>query len=165
VEGRRGAQGDNVKLWSCDQGVDQTWGWEPVAQPPPRVVFRQPHQPPRVHPGPPPIQPMDPPSFRALLGSIRHATYAANQLSVIEEAAAHHHFLIVQLRAIVGALSFSATQVRAVEILAPRLVDPENGYQLLEAFSFSGDQEQVRRILARHRRSQPPAAAQRGPGR
>jgi hypothetical protein len=167
VEGRRGAHGDDVKVWSCDQGADQTWGWEPVAQPPPpRVVFRQPHQPPRAHhPGPPSVQPMDPPSFRTFLGAVRQANYAANQLSVIEQAAAHHHFLVVQLRAIVGALSFSATQVRAVEIIAPRLLDPENGYQLFDAFPFSADQEKVRRILARHRRSQPPAAAQTVPPR
>ena len=162
VDGRRGAQGDDVLLWACDGGVDQTWGWEPVSQPPPRTAYRPSHPGPRVRRGQQPVvQPMDPPAFQALLTAIRGGSFSANQMAVIEEAAAYHFFLVAQLREIVKSLSFSGNQVRAVELIAPRLVDLENGFTLLSAFTFSRDQEQVKRILERAREAQTQAQARR----
>jgi hypothetical protein len=157
VDGRRGAQGDNVLLWSCDGGIDQTWGWDPVSAPPPRIAQRPGHEPPYGRRGPPQIRPMDPPAFQALLTAIRGGSFSSNQMAVIEEAAAYHHFLVAQLREIVKSLSFSANQVRAVELIAPRLVDPQNGFTLFDAFTFSRDQERVKRILERARQAQPQA--------
>jgi hypothetical protein len=169
VEGRRGAQGDDVLLWDCDGGSDQTWSWEPTPQRPPTVVFRQPSQPDqpytrprqppaRAQPVPPraPVAPMAPPAFQALLDAIRSASFSANQIAVIEQAAGYNHFLVSQLKQIVTTLSFSANQVRAVELIAPRLVDPQNGYQLFDAFTFSGDKERVKSILDQARQPPPP---------
>jgi hypothetical protein len=164
VDGRRGAQGDDVLLWACDGGVDQTWGWEPVSQPPPRTAYRHPGPSPRPRRGPAVIQPMDPPAFQALLTAIKRGSFSANQMAVIEEAAAYHYFLVAQLREVVRSLSFSANQIRAVELIAPRLVDPQNGFTLFDAFTFSRDQEQVKRILERARQNQAQAQAP-APGR
>ena len=104
-----------------------------------------------------------PPAFQALLDAIKSAsksspgtTFSANQMTVIEQAAGYNHFLVAQLKQIVTTLSFSANQVRAVELIAPRLVDPQNGYLLFDAFTFSGDQQQVKRILDQARQTPPP---------
>jgi hypothetical protein len=149
VEGRRGAQGDDVLVWACDRGVDQTWRWEPVARP---RIERQPPPPSRPVPGRPPagrVQPMDPAMFAKLLAAIQQAPFSADQITVIQQASSSSFFVVAQLQAIVGALSFSADQVRAVELVAPKLLDRDNAFQLYEAFTFSGDKEQVKRILER----------------
>jgi hypothetical protein len=31
VAGSAGARGDNVLIWRCDGGRDQTWRWEPIS--------------------------------------------------------------------------------------------------------------------------------------
>ena len=72
---------------------------------------------------------------------------------------------MAQLREIVQSLSFSANQVQAVELIAPRLVDPQNGYTLFDAFTYSRDQERVKRILERAHEAQaqaPPSPPREG---
>jgi hypothetical protein len=46
--------------------------------------------------------------------------------------------------------AFSATKLRALELCAPRLIDPDNTVAVYDAFSFRGDKEQAREILRRH---------------
>ena len=40
--------------------------------------------------------------------------------------------------------------LRALELIAPRLLDPENSFAVYEAFSFSADKEQAKQILRRN---------------
>ena len=157
VDGRRGAQGDDVLLWTCDGGVDQTWWWEPVAGPPPRQVFTRPRHDPEPRRDRAAVVPMEPQAFKALLASIKGASFSANQMAIVEQAAPYHYFLVAQLREVVQSLSFSANQVRAVELIAPRLVDPQNAFTLFEVFTFSRDQEAVKRILEQSRPTPVPA--------
>jgi hypothetical protein len=154
VDGRSGVQGDDVLLWACDGGADQTWTWEPVPPPPAPIARDQREGGPHQRRGPPAVQPITPAGLQSLLRAIRGTAFSANKMAIIEEAAAYHHFLVVQLGDIVRSLSFSGNQVRAVELIAPRLLDPENGYTLFQAFAFSGDQEKVKLILEQARQAQ-----------
>ena len=177
VNGKAGARGDNVLLWACDGGVDQTWRWEPYSVAPPRPPERRPgppgppprrpSMPPEMEvpqqqqpppPPPPPrgrewrreARPMNEESFRALIGAVNNEGFAEGKLNVIQEAAARNFFRTAQLRTLIDQLAFSATKLRALELGAPRLVDPENAFTLHEAFTFSADKEQAKQILRRN---------------
>jgi hypothetical protein len=114
---------------------------------------------PSVHrPGPPP-PPAPPPSRQprpiadATLAQLEAAIdaegFSDGKLRVLQDAARSNFFLIAQLKKLVGHYSFSKDQVRAVEIVAPHLLDRENAFQLYDAFSFSGDKKKVEQILSR----------------
>lgn len=157
VNGKAGARGDNVALWACDGGIDQTWRWEPYA--PPVAPERRPGPPgpgfSRPAPPPPPssrreVRPMNDQAFRALVDAVNNEGFAEGKLNVIQSAATRNFFRTDQLRTLIDQLGFSATKLRALELGAPRLVDPENAFTLYEAFSFSADKERAKQILSRN---------------
>ena len=45
--------------------------------------------------------------------------------------------------------SFSQDKLRALEIMAPRIVDRQNAFKIYNLFTFSNDKEKARRILGR----------------
>jgi Ricin-type beta-trefoil lectin domain/Domain of unknown function (DUF4476) len=173
VAGRNGGRGDNVALWDCDGGRDQVWSWEPYAiparpayaqrRPPgsPREMAVPPPPPPPTPPPPPPPPPardgawrrqaraMDEPTFRRFVDAVKNEGFADDQIRVIESASSRNYFRVMQLRAVLDLLAFSANKLRALELVAPRLIDPENTGSLYEAFAFSADKEQARQILGR----------------
>jgi Ricin-type beta-trefoil lectin domain/Domain of unknown function (DUF4476) len=164
VNGTAGARGDNVLLWACDGGRDQLWGWEPYAAPPPPPPPAPVYAPPRPVGPPPPepppprqhegwrrqVRPMDEESFRSLVQAVRAEAFSEGQLAVVERASSRSYFRVGQLKAVLDLLSFSATKLRALELMAPRLVDPENAFAIFDAFTFSADKEQVKQILRRN---------------
>jgi hypothetical protein len=84
-------------------------------------------------------------SFRALVDAVNNEGFAEGKLNVIRSAAARNAFRAAQLRTIIDRLAFSATKLSALELGAPRLVDPENAFTLYEAFSFSADKSRPSR--------------------
>ena len=76
--------------------------------------------------------------------------YADNQLAVIESASGRNYFRVGQLKSLLDQLAFSATKLRALELIAPRLLDPENSFAVYESFSYSADKEQAKQILRRN---------------
>jgi hypothetical protein len=60
------------------------------------------------------------------------------------------YFRVMQLRMVLDLLACSANKLRALELVAPRLIDPENTMALYEAFTYSADKQQARQILSRY---------------
>jgi Domain of unknown function (DUF4476)/Ricin-type beta-trefoil lectin domain len=178
VNGKAGARGDNVMLGACDGGVDQLWRWEsyaarpqPLVEPPRRPMAPPtrpllptrplpeqpvPPPPPAAQPGPGwresrrHARPMDEASYRALVAAVRNERFSETQLTVIEQASTRNNFTVAQVKGLIELLSFSATKLKALELGAPRLVDPENAFTVYEAFTFSADKEQARQIMRRN---------------
>jgi hypothetical protein len=98
----------------------------------------------------PPIapEPMTQPGFEEVLSSLEQHGFASEKLSVIDDLAAHNWFLAEQARRLIESFSFGKDRLRALERLAPRIVDPQNNFRLYEAFTFESDKSQARRILA-----------------
>ncbi len=120
----------------------------PLPAPPQANVVVVANQPP---PPPPPTAPapagMDGASFAALLQAVKSEAFSQNKLGAIESAASSAFFTVDQVGQLVDVLSFSADKVQAVTLTRARLVDPGNGFKLLNHFPFSGDKEKVRGIL------------------
>lgn len=100
---------------------------------------------------PPTVRPMSEAEFAALLGALRTEGFSSSQMNLLESVARDHHFLVSQLRQVIDTVSFSSDRMRATEILAPRVVDPQNAYLLGSAFDFESEREKVREIFRRAR--------------
>jgi hypothetical protein len=105
--------------------------------------------PPPPPPPPPALMPMDPGAFASLVAAVDAESFSANKLRVLQEAAARNNFSVAQLVRLVNALSFAKDKVHAVEIVGPRLVDPQNAFQVYDAFTFAADKRRVQQILGR----------------
>jgi hypothetical protein len=152
VVGSAGNRGDNVILWPCDGGLDQVWAWEPAGAPPPAPVY-VPAPPPSYPPPPPPAGPiaMDPGTFSTFLNALRNESFSDGKARVIGDAAGSNWFTIAQLKQVINVLTFSSDKIRAVELIAPRIVDRQNSFTLYDAFTFDSDKRKAREILDRTR--------------
>lgn len=104
-----------------------------------------------VDPGaPPPPGPMDDGRFAALLQAIQAEAFSEGKIRVIQEGARSDYFLVAQLRRIIEGLTFSPDKIKAVELIAPRLLDRNNAFTLYSVFTFDSEKEQARRILERN---------------
>jgi hypothetical protein len=156
VVGNAGNRGDNVILWPCDGGMDQVWQWEPAGAPPPAPVYvpaPPPSYPPSYPAPPPPAGPtaMDPGTFSTFINVLRNESFSDGKARVIGDAAGSNWFTIAQLKQVVNVLTFSSDKMRAVELIAPRIVDRQNSFTLYDAFTFDSDKRKAREILDRTR--------------
>jgi hypothetical protein len=172
VNGKAGARGDNVMLWKCLGEPDQMWHWEPYAldgrrRPEPRPTAPRQLPPEQMVPPPPPqpypqesrrhdhdrdrdrARPMDDEPFRRLVATVQNERVPRSQVGLIELAAGRNYFVVGQVQTLLSLLAFPPTKLRALELCAPRLVDPENAFSLLQAFTFTADKEQAKQILHR----------------
>ena len=103
-----------------------------------------PDQPP---PPPQPVieanRPMEPKAFAGLLAAVEGESFSDDQIDLIRGAAGQSWFTCEQVAALMEAFSFASDQVKVVELLRPRVVDPENHHLLNEPLSFSSDKEKV----------------------
>ena len=85
--------------------------------------------------------------FEALVAAVDDAGFGHEKLGVIETAARQHVFSIAQVGKLVDLLGSSDEKVGVVERTRAKIVDKQNGFKLLEHFSFSGEKEKVRKLL------------------
>ncbi|MDX2011590.1 MAG: DUF4476 domain-containing protein [Myxococcaceae bacterium] len=85
--------------------------------------------------------------FEALVNAVNDAGFGHEKLGVIDTAAQSHVFTIEQVGKLVDLLGSSDEKVGVVEKTRRKIVDRQNGFKLLEHFSFSADKEKVRKLL------------------
>lgn len=91
---------------------------------------------------------MDEPSFAALLGRVHAASFSSDRIGVVQMAAPHSLFTADQARRLVAAMTFSSERTQVVDLVVPRLVDPENGWMIADAMTFASERFHVQRVLA-----------------
>lgn len=85
--------------------------------------------------------------FNQLLKSIKDADFEGEKIRVLQMAAKHHHFSCKQVGQLVDAYDFSAGKLKAVELTAARITDPQNSYKILEHFDFDADKQKAQKLL------------------
>ena len=105
------------------------------------IIERTPPPAPALH------EPMAPGDFERALASITDPGFADERLGALTQVARHNWFLVDQAKQILAAFAHADDGLKALRILAPRVVDPENGHVLLSSFTFSDDKEAAQRIL------------------
>jgi len=75
-------------------------------------------------------------------------SFSKDQLRVLSTAMNARHLSVEQAQRLLKVFSFSGDRLKALEVLAPRMVDlREKGYVLYEAFDHRSDKEKARRLI------------------
>lgn len=85
--------------------------------------------------------------FNQLVKSIKDADFEGEKIRVLKMAAKHRHFSSKQVGQLVDAYDFSAGKLKAVELTAARITDPQNSYKILEHFDFDADKQKAQKML------------------
>jgi hypothetical protein len=104
--------------------------------------------PPQSPPPQPSVQPITEAMLRQLVTAVRNEPFADDQLDVLADASSSQYFLVSQTQQLLSIFSFSKDRLKAVRLVRPHLLDPENGFKLYESFEYSKDKEELKRILA-----------------
>ena len=91
--------------------------------------------------------PMAEDTFERLEATLRKTPRGGARQALIADAARGNRFSARQVRQLLDHLSFTDEKLQAVRVLAPRLSDPENGFELSPAFRLDADRAALRRIL------------------
>ncbi len=90
---------------------------------------------------------IDEETLNDLIEAISAEGFRDGKLRVLRDAASHERFLVNQIARILPLLTFEDDRVKAVQILAPRLIDRQSGFKLYGQFTFSANKAQVERLL------------------
>ena len=85
--------------------------------------------------------------FSALLEAVNEASFSDEKTGVIATAAKGYQFSCEQVGQLIDAMSFSADKLKALDLTRKRLVDRQNGFKLLEHFTFSADKQKAQALL------------------
>lgn len=85
----------------------------------------------------------------AVTAALQAQPFAADRIATLTSAAATRWFTIAQVGTLLDLFSSGGDKVDAVRILAPRVVDPENAFDLDRKLLFSTDKEEVHTIFGR----------------
>lgn len=98
---------------------------------------------------PPPYMPMIMPEadLQNLLIALKKESFEKEQLNVLGVAARYGYFSVDQLIRIIDVFSFSSGKISAVKIVFPRVADKYNSYNLIGAFTFSTDKEELKKVI------------------
>jgi len=95
------------------------------------------------------VRPMFDGRFEELLQVVRAEAFGQGKLRILEGAARDNYFVIAQVRRVIETFSFPSDKMRALEIMAPRVLDRQNAFSLYSAFDFEMEKEQARVIFDR----------------
>jgi hypothetical protein len=86
--------------------------------------------------------------FAAIRSTVASASFSSDKLGALQLASRGRFFLVEQAGDLIDLFAHSDDKLKALVMLEPLLVDPNNAFRLLERFDFAGDKERARRILA-----------------
>lgn len=116
-----------------------------IAQPPPPNL---PPPPPNL---PPPgriqVQPISPQSLSQLVSAINRESFSDGKVRVLQTAVQGQFFLVGQAKQLLNAYTFSQDKLTAASLLAPRILDSQNAFQLYDSLTMSDDKAKLRQIL------------------
>lgn len=106
--------------------------------------------PPPPMPPPIPVPPAQPEAmtgmqFAEFVGELKKQSFDKERLALLKEVSAENWFTTDQVIQAMGLFSFSSEKIAAGTAMYPRVVDQKNWYKVYSTFSFSSDQEKLRR--------------------
>ncbi|HEX8819393.1 MAG TPA: DUF4476 domain-containing protein [Archangium sp.] len=107
-----------------------------------------PHQPAPMPPPAPVYQPIADAMLRSAMKAMDREPFADDKMNVLEDVADNNYFLVSQVIQVLPQFKFSKDRIEAVRVLWSRVLDKQNGYQLYNAFQFSTDKAEVKRIIS-----------------
>ena len=90
--------------------------------------------------------------FNMMVDIVKKASFEDKKIDVIRVACIGSYFSSRQCARLVSLLSFDDNKVKALEVIAPRLVDMNNADDIVKKFSFSSSKDKAVSILQRRKR-------------
>jgi len=87
--------------------------------------------------------------FDRLISNVRAESFSDDQLRVIRISARNSYFSVDQITRMINVLTFSDDQLEALRIMYDKVVDPENGHNIINAFTYSSDKAEAERIISK----------------
>ena len=114
-----------------------------VQAPPPPPVVEAPPAPP---PGPTAIAG---PDLARIMAAVRAESFGRDQLAVLQSAIGENYFTIAQSKEVMQLFTFSGERLSALGLMAPRILDKQNAFELNSFFTFSSEKRKARALLGR----------------
>lgn len=86
--------------------------------------------------------------FAEFLVSLRAESFASGRMRLLQVAARDNYFTAAQVQTVVAELTFSSNKVDAAVLMYPRVVDQDDFYTVLGAFTFESSKRAVRQRLS-----------------
>ena len=90
--------------------------------------------------------------FEMMAGIVKNASFGDRKIDVIRVACIGSYFSSRQCAQLLSLLSFDNDKVKALEVIAPRLVDMNNADDIVKKFSFSSSKDKAVSILQHRKR-------------
>ena len=90
--------------------------------------------------------------FKMMAGIVKNASFGDRKIDIIRVACIGSYFSSRQCAQLLSLLSFDDNKIKALEVIAPRLVDMENADKIIKEFSFSSNKDKAASILKRRNR-------------
>ena len=94
--------------------------------------------------------PMSDNDFLYLLTSLERERFWEDQIRMIRLTAQNAFFTVEQIIKIVGTFYFFEDQQEVLRVMYPRVTDPQNAYQIPNAFNFYSDRYAIERIITKN---------------
>ena len=91
---------------------------------------------------------LDDASFSKLYNKVKKASFDDNKFDLIEVASLGCYYSCAQVVRIMKIFSFDDEQLKALKMMAPHIVDPQNAIVIYQLFSFDSEKQKVGEILS-----------------
>lgn len=85
--------------------------------------------------------------FDILFSKIKKKSFDDDKLEIIEVASLGCRYTCSQCVKILQLFPFDSEKLKALQFLAPQIVDERNNYDIIKVFTFDSDKEKAARIL------------------
>lgn len=90
--------------------------------------------------------------FEMMVDIVKKASFEDKKIDVIRVACIGSYFSSKQCAKLLSLLSFDDNKIKALEVIAPRLVDMNNADDIVKKLSFSSSKDKAVSILQRRKR-------------
>jgi len=86
--------------------------------------------------------------FNGLIESVKNEGFDSDKLSVISIASDYHYFLVEQVLDLMDLFVMSDSKLEVIKMTYPNIIDKNNNFRLISAFTFSTDKDEVKKIIS-----------------
>jgi hypothetical protein len=100
-----------------------------------------------VPPPAPVYQPIAERELQRIMTAMSREPFGDDKMNVLESAVGNNYFTVEQVMKVLPQFQFSKDKLQAVRVLWVRVLDRQNSFQLYNAFQFSNDKAELKRII------------------
>ena len=90
---------------------------------------------------------LTPEAFDILYNKVKRASFDSGKLDLIEVAALGGYFSCSQCAKLVSIFSFTDGKMKALKLVAPHIIDPQNAADIYRQFTFGSDRDKAAEIV------------------